>query len=69
MGKIRLVYVLFGISPRIWNGLRTYTEVPLYFLSVILASFAYVAKLQRCIASMEIKIHIFVISVLVEADN
>jgi hypothetical protein len=20
----------FGISPRIWNGLRTYTEVPLY---------------------------------------
>jgi hypothetical protein len=31
MGKIRLVYVLFGISPRIWNGLRTYTEVPLYY--------------------------------------
>jgi hypothetical protein len=30
MGKIRLVYVLFGISPWIWNGLRTYTEVPLY---------------------------------------
>jgi hypothetical protein len=30
MGKIHLVYVLFGISPRIWNGLRTYTEVPLY---------------------------------------
>jgi hypothetical protein len=30
MGKIRLVYVLFGISPRIWNELRTYTEVPLY---------------------------------------
>jgi hypothetical protein len=30
MGKIRLGYVLFGISPRIWNGLRTYTEVPLY---------------------------------------
>jgi hypothetical protein len=30
MGKIRLVYVLFGISPRIWNGLRTHTEVPLY---------------------------------------
>jgi hypothetical protein len=29
MGKIRLVYFLFGISPRIWNGLRTYTEVPL----------------------------------------
>jgi hypothetical protein len=32
MGKIRLVYVLVGISPRIWNGLRTYTEVPLYVL-------------------------------------
>jgi hypothetical protein len=32
MGKIRLVYVLFGISPRIWNGLRTYTEVPLYLI-------------------------------------
>jgi hypothetical protein len=32
MGKIRLVYVLFGISPRIWNELRTYTEVPLYML-------------------------------------
>jgi hypothetical protein len=32
MGKIRLVYVLFGISPRIWNGLRTYTEVPLYIV-------------------------------------
>jgi hypothetical protein len=31
MRKIRSVYVLFGISPRIWNGLRTYTEVPLYF--------------------------------------
>jgi lysylphosphatidylglycerol synthetase-like protein (DUF2156 family) len=30
MGKIRFVYVLFGISPRIWIGLRTYTEVPLY---------------------------------------
>jgi hypothetical protein len=30
MGKIYLVYVLFCISPRIWNGLRTYTEVPLY---------------------------------------
>jgi hypothetical protein len=34
MGKICLVYVLFGVSPRIWNGLRTYTEVPLYFPSV-----------------------------------
>jgi hypothetical protein len=22
-----------GISPRIWNGLMTYTEVPLYFLN------------------------------------
>jgi hypothetical protein len=32
MGKIRSVYVLFGISPRIWNGLRTYTEVPLYLM-------------------------------------
>jgi hypothetical protein len=32
MGEICLVYVLFGISPRIWNGLRTYTEVPLYIL-------------------------------------
>jgi chromosome condensin MukBEF ATPase and DNA-binding subunit MukB len=30
MGKISLVYVLFGISPRFWNGLRTYTEVPLH---------------------------------------
>jgi hypothetical protein len=30
MGTIRLVYVLFSISPTIWNGLRTYTEVPLY---------------------------------------
>jgi hypothetical protein len=30
MEKIRLIYVLFGISPGIWNGLRTYTEVPLY---------------------------------------
>jgi hypothetical protein len=30
VGNTRLVYVLFGISPRIWNGLRTYTEVPLY---------------------------------------
>jgi hypothetical protein len=29
---LRFVYVLFGISPRIWNGLRTYTEVPLYIL-------------------------------------
>jgi hypothetical protein len=36
MGKIRLVSVLFGISPRIWNGLRTYTEVPLYIYTHIL---------------------------------
>jgi hypothetical protein len=32
IGKIRLVYVLFGISPRIWNGLRTHTEVLLYLV-------------------------------------
>jgi hypothetical protein len=32
MGKIRSAYFLFGISPRIWNGLRTYTEVPLYII-------------------------------------
>jgi hypothetical protein len=31
MEKIRSVYVLFGISPRIWKELRTYTDVPLYF--------------------------------------
>jgi hypothetical protein len=30
MEKFCLVYVLFGISARIWNGLRTYTEAPLY---------------------------------------
>jgi hypothetical protein len=35
MGKICLVYVLFGISPRIWNGIRTYTEVPLYFVVTV----------------------------------
>jgi hypothetical protein len=34
MGDIRLVYVLFGISPMIWNGLRTYTEVPLYLFRI-----------------------------------
>jgi hypothetical protein len=39
MEKIRLVYVLFGISPRIWNGLRTYTEVPLYFYITCLIKF------------------------------
>jgi hypothetical protein len=38
MEKIRLVYVLFGISPRIWNGLRTYTEVPLYVVTVEVTS-------------------------------
>jgi hypothetical protein len=32
MGKFCFVYVLFGISPRIWNGLGTYTEVPLYVM-------------------------------------
>jgi hypothetical protein len=32
MGKIRFLYVLFGISPRIWNELRTYTEVPPHML-------------------------------------
>ena len=31
MGKIHLVYILFGMSPGIWNRLRTYTEIPLYF--------------------------------------
>jgi hypothetical protein len=38
MGKICSVYVLFGISPRIWNGLRTYTEVPLYVGASIVIS-------------------------------
>jgi hypothetical protein len=33
MRKILSVYVLFGISPRICNGLMTYTEVPLYFIT------------------------------------
>lgn len=27
MGKIHLVYILFVVSPRIWNGLKTYTDV------------------------------------------
>ena len=39
MGKIRLVYVLFGISLMIWNGLRTYTEVPLYIDHFAMSNF------------------------------
>jgi hypothetical protein len=34
MGTFCLVYVLFGISSRIWNGLRTCTEVPLYLIKI-----------------------------------
>ena len=33
MGIYFLVNVLFDISPGIWNGLRTYTKVPVYFKS------------------------------------
>jgi hypothetical protein len=47
MGKIRSVYVLFGINPRIWNGLRTYTEVPLYYELIyvsVLAVFSFSVK-------------------------
>ena len=35
MEKICLVYVRFGIGPGIWNGLRMYTEVPLYMMSMM----------------------------------
>jgi hypothetical protein len=59
IGKIRLVYVLFGISPRIWNGLRTYTEVPLYTIEYI---HIYIGYIYMCVYThtyMYICIHIY----------
>jgi hypothetical protein len=45
MGKIRSVYVLFGISPRIWDGLRTYTKVPLYLYIVTTSNYSAISNL------------------------